>query len=201
MNMNEQQKKGAIEALLFYYGEPMEAAKIAKFLGFKEEECSALLEELSKNLDADEESGLTLLKNDGKVQLATKPSLGWISKKLIEDEFKEELTPAALETIAIIAYLGPVARSVIDYIRGVNSTFILRNLLIRGLVGRELQDGKKNIYEYTVSFDFLKHLGIRSVEDLPEYQKYKHILESFEQTEGKEQPEEQQVPLPNEEEL
>lgn len=181
----EKQKRAAIEALLFYYGEPIEIKRIAKLLEFKEEECSALIDELSASFAAREESGFMLLKNDGKVQIATKTTFSWILKRIGEDEFKEELTPAALETISIIAYLGPITRSVIDYIRGVNATFILRNLLIRGLIGRQLQQGKKNIYEYTVSFDFLKHLGIRSVEDLPEYQKYKHILESFEQMEGK----------------
>lgn len=176
-----------LEALLFYYGEPIEVGKAAKLLSMKEEECTALAEKLAEKLDANADGGLTLMRNDGKIQLATKPSLAWVSKKLVEEEFREELTPAALETAAIIAYLEPVTRSVIDYIRGVNSTFILRSLLIRGLIMRSLQEGKRNIYEYSVSFNFLKHLGVASVEDLPEYRKYKNILQSFEKSEAAEE--------------
>ncbi len=182
----EEEKIAAIEAFLFYYGEPVSVRKIAKFLDMKDDEVKSLVEKLASNLSSNEEAGLFILKNEEEVELATKPSLGWISKKLIEEEFKEELTPAALETVAIIAYLQPVTRAVIDYIRGVNSTFILRNLLIRGLATRNLQSGKKNVYEYSVSFDFLKHMGIASVENLPEYQKYKNILKKFENFEPEE---------------
>ncbi len=178
--MNNEEKTAAIQALLFYYGEPLAVGKAAKLLGMKEEECASVVEALSVKLNDDPSAGFVILRNGDEIELATKPSLAWIFKKLIEEEFKEELTPAALETIAIVAYLGPVTRAVIDYVRGVNSTFILRNLLIRGLVSRDLAAGKKNVFEYRISFDFLKHMGLTRVEDLPEYQKYKNILQKFE---------------------
>ncbi len=57
---------------------------------------------------------------------------------------------------------------------------MLRHLLIRGLVTRELEAGKKNVYEYSVSFEFLKHMGVKSVKELPEYEKYQGILKQFE---------------------
>ncbi len=195
---NNKEKKAAIEALLFHYGEPINVGKMAKMVGFKEDECHSLIKELSSDLNDNPASGLAIMENGDEVELATKASLSWVLKKLIEEEFKEELTPAALETAAIVAYLGPVTRATIDYIRGVNSTFILRNLLIRGLVSRSLQSGKKNVYEYRVSFDFLKHLGISRLEDLPEYQKYKNILKDFESFEEKQ---EEGAPAPAEEEL
>ncbi len=185
--MNKEEKTAAVQALLFYYGEPIAVGKAAKLLGMKEEECASVVEALSAKLNDDPSSGFVLLRNGDEIELATKPSLAWIFKKLIEEEFKEELTPAALETISIVAYLGPVTRAVIDYVRGVNSTFILRNLLIRGLVSRNLAAGKKNVFEYRVSFDFLKHMGVARVEDLPEYQKYKNILQKFEHFEGTEE--------------
>ncbi len=178
--MTNEEKTAAIQALLFYYGEPLAVGKAAKLLGMKEEECASIVEALSTKRNGDPSSGCVILKNGDEIELATKPSLAWIFKKLIEEEFKEELTPASLETIAIVAYLGPVTRAVIDYVRGVNSTFILRNLLIRGLVSRDLAAGKKNVFEYRISFDFLKHMGLSRVEDLPEYQKYKNILQKFE---------------------
>ena len=112
-----------------------------------------------------------------------------ISEKLAKEEFKEDLTPAALETLSVVAYLGPMPRSMIDYVRGVNSSFMLRNLLMRGLVERTLSEKRKNVYEYRVSFDFLKHMGIGTIGELPEYEKYKNILASFE-TQGTGNPEE-----------
>jgi chromosome segregation and condensation protein ScpB len=65
----------------------------------------------------------------------------------------------------------------IDFIRGVNSSYILRNLLMRGLIERERSS---NTYNYKITFDFLKHLGLNSVNELPEYEKYKNILEEYE---------------------
>ncbi len=192
--MNESEKLAAIEALLFFYGEPIGVAKIAKITGFPEKECGELLEVLAQNLAADPKRGLMLLEEGKSVQLATKPNLAWLTKKLLESEFKEELTPAALETLSLIAYLGPVPRSTIDYIRGVNSTFMLRHLLIRGLVTRELEAGKKNVYEYSVSFDFLKHMGVKSIRNLPEYEKYQGILKQFESESAIETAEQKEVP-------
>lgn len=182
-------KLAALEALLFYYGEPLDAKKICKFLEIKEEECKSLTEELNTKLNSDEKSGLMLLKHGDLFQLATKPELIWLGQRMIQEEFKEELTPAALETLSIIAYLGPVPRSTVDYIRGVNSSFILRGLLVRGLVTRETQAERRNTFEYKVSFDFLKHLGLGKIEDLPEYEKYKNILNSFEVSQSPENPE------------
>ncbi|MGC9603606.1 MAG: SMC-Scp complex subunit ScpB [Minisyncoccia bacterium] len=191
MEMEEKNNNtvSALEALFFYYGEPLDVKKISKLLGIKESDCDALIEELSLKLRSDEKSGLTLVKHGNFFQLATRPELAWLGQKLIQEEFKEELTPAALETLSIIAYLGPVPRSTVDYVRGVNSSFILRSLLVRGLVNREVQATRKNTFEYRVSFDFLKHLGLEKIEDLPEYEKYKNILTSFEATQSSENPE------------
>ena len=129
-----------------------------------------------------------LVRHGDLFQLATKPDLAWLGQKLVQEEFKEELTPATLETLSIIAYLGPVARSTVDYIRGVNSSFILRALLVRGLVTRHFQEARKNTFEYKVSFNFLKHLGLGKIEELPEFEKYKNILTSFEASQVPENP-------------
>ncbi len=174
------EKLAAVEALLFLYGEPITQAKIAKIIECTEKECAELLRALAANLKANSDRGLMLQEEKDSVQLATKPNLAWLTKKLVEAEFKAELTPAALETLSLIAYLGPIPRSTVDYIRGVNSSFILRALLLRGLIVRELQAGKKNVYEYRASFDFLKHMGIAHVSELPEYEKYHELLKRFE---------------------
>ncbi len=183
MNENtipNQSQEAALEALLFHYGEPIAIKNIAKFLNLKKEACESTIDEYGKKLEENPERGLILLKKEDKIQLVTKPEFKEIAQKLIEEEFKQELSPASLETLTIIAYLGPIPRATIDYIRGVNSSFTLRNLYLRGLVERNIKEGKGNIYYYRASFDFLKHMGLTKQEELPEYEKYKNILESFE---------------------
>ncbi len=172
-------KYAALEALLFYYGEPMELKRVAKFLGMDEKSAEELLIEFGEVLGRDERRGLLLLRNGNVFQLGTKPPFHKFGEALAQEEFKEELTPAAVETLSIIAYLGPVTRSTIDFIRGVNSSFILRSLLMRGLVTRAPHERKKNVFEYSASFDFLRHMGIESPGALPEYDRYRRILEEF----------------------
>lgn len=165
-----------LEALLFYYGEPISFNKISSILDIKEEEVSSLVQEFYGKMESDPLRGLFLLIKDDKAQLATKPDFHSIFQKLIEDDLKEELTPAAIETLSIISYLGPISRADIDYIRGVNSSFTIRNLILRGLIERKTGKTKSNIYEYEASFDFLSHVGVKKIEDLPQYEQYHNLL-------------------------
>ena len=170
--------EGRIEALLFLFGSPVRIKKLADTLGVKiktiEEGLESLKEKL-KSLDR----GLTIIEHEGKVQLATKPELNSILAKTIADDLDTPLTPASLETIAIVAYLGPCRRSLIEHIRGVNSSFILRSLLIRGIVEREPDPQRHNTFLYKVTFDFLRHMGVESRETLPDYDKYKNFADLF----------------------
>ncbi len=173
-NLDNQKIIAAIEALLFVYGEPLEIKRIAKILKTNE----AAVKDAVKNLEEgylSENRGLKLVSFGDEVQLATKPDFASLLEDFIKEEFKEILTPAALETLSLIAYLGPISRSQIDYYRGVNSSFIVRSLLIRGLVERSTDPKRANVYLYAPSFDLLKYLGLSKVEDLPEYEKFKTI--------------------------
>lgn len=173
-------KIAELEALLFYYGEPIALKKIAGFLNLSEGECEKLIKELKTEYQNNSRRGLTILFQEKRIQLATKEIFRSLGQKLSEEEFRQELSPASLETLAIIAYFGPMPRSIIDYIRGVNSSFTLRSLLMRGLVDRETNSEKGNIYQYQISFEFLKHMGLEKISDLPEYEKYKEALKRFE---------------------
>lgn len=166
-----------LEALLFFYGEPITVIKASSLLGVTKDECSAAATELGDSLERDYSRGLTLLRRGDEIQLATKPLLKSLGEKIIKEEIRENLTPAALETLSLVAYLGPIPRSTVDYIRGVNSSFILRNLAMRGLVDR---DEKGNSYLYKPSFKFLEHMGLQKTEDLPEYSHFHEILARFE---------------------
>ena len=180
LTLMDEQKQAELEALLFIYGEPITLKRISKFIGLSESATKSLIEEYQQYLNDTPERGLTLVQNNDQIQLVTKPQFQAIARQLIKEEFRENLTPASLETLSIISYLGPMPRSTIDQIRGVNASFILRSLLVRGLIEREPNPKQKNIYLYRISMDFLKHLGLQKKEDLPNYQDYKDILERFE---------------------
>lgn len=173
---NTTRKIAELEALLFEHGEPISIKKISKIIGVGEKKCKELIQEYTDKLSHNER-GLTLLQKENEIQLTTKPELEKVIDHLKGEEFKEELTPASLEVLTIIAYLGPISKMDIDYIRGVNSNFTLRSLLVRGLIEREKID---NHYQYKITFKFLRHMGIRRTEDLPEYENYKDLLKKFE---------------------
>ena len=169
-----------LEALLFVYGEPMEEKKAAKILGVPLEEVHTAAGALGERL-VKSGSALTLLANDGRVQLVTKPAFSELAQTVLKNELQEELTPAALETLAIVSYAGSAPRSVIDYIRGVNSSFILRALLIRGLVERSLDPARGNAYRYAPSFELLRHLGLQKLEDLPDFSRLNGLITKLSQ--------------------
>lgn len=169
----------ALESLLFIYGEPIGLEKIAELLEVKQEELGEVISGFEIRLKTDNSRGLILNRINNQIQLTTKPDFQKLGEKIIKEEIKENLTPATLETLSIVAYNGPIARSTIDYLRGVNSGYILRNLLVRGLIERYPDPRRPYVFLYNVSFDFLKHMGLAKQEELPEYQKYKDLVETF----------------------
>jgi len=154
-----------LESILFLKGEPVSVRWLAKTLDKKEEEINISLEHLSKQL---ENRGVRLVRNGNEVVLATAPESAEILKSIVKSEFDSELSKASLETLSIILYKNTASRAEIDYIRGVNSSFILRNLLIRGLVEREVKRGEDRSYIYKPSLSLLEHLGVKSLEELPD---------------------------------
>ncbi len=173
--MDKNNLEANLEALLFTYGEPIAIEKIAGLLSTDPKIIKTELINLENSLNQNNR-GLMVIKKEGRVQLVTKPDLDQITQKIIEVEFKEELTPAAVETLAILAYGGPLHRAEIEYIRGVNSSYILRNLLMRGLIEKDPPAGGKN---YSLSFNCLKQLGLASLNELPDYQQYQELIQRF----------------------
>lgn len=170
-----------LEALLFIYGDPIDVKKAAEILGVTKDAVDKAAHELV-NLLIKEERGLVLLIHSDKLQLATKPEFSALLEKVMKAELTESLTPASLETLAIIAYASPIGRAEIDYIRGVNSSYTLRALLIRGLIDRHSDPKRGNAFLYGPSFDLLKYLGIYKLENLPEYEKFRALAESIKTT-------------------
>lgn len=166
----------ALEAALFAYGEPMPRKALTDLLQLSPDAVDALISEYKAALEGDMRRGLTILDQGHRVQLVTKPEISGIISALFKAEVAEELTPAALETLSLITYFGPLSRAKLEYVRGVNSAFTLRNLLIRGLVERTPEPGRANSYQYRASADLLRHLGVRAPEDLPDFEKLRELL-------------------------
>ncbi|MBI3630865.1 MAG: SMC-Scp complex subunit ScpB [Candidatus Sungbacteria bacterium] len=159
-----------LETILFVHGDPMTLSRLAGIAGVSEPEAEAALEELARDYET---RGLALVRTKNTYQLGSHPDSTHYIEALVKEEFSEELSRSSLETVAIIAYKGPISRAEIDYVRGVNSSFALRNLLMRGLVERDDELGDGRAYRWRVSGDFLKHLGIASFSDLPRYEELK----------------------------
>jgi len=142
-----------------------------------EESVKAELEELKTKYNSSE-SGIRLVEVNDEYQLVTNPELADFVKHFVKDELTGELTPASLETLTVIAYRGPISKPVLEQIRGVNCSLIIRNLLIRGLISVEA-DTVKMSESYSVTVDFFRYLGLNSVTELPEYAKL-HTAENLE---------------------
>ena len=155
-----------IESILFASGEPMTAGTLARYAGVSPDEAASALINLQKALLG---RGILLIENNGAFQLGTHPDNAQFLEQLARSEFGQELSRAALETLAIIAYKGPLSRADIEHIRGVNSSFILRNVLLRGLVERVENPRDLRSYSYRITHDFLALLGIAAITDLPDY--------------------------------
>jgi segregation and condensation protein B len=168
--MNLEQK---IEAILFYKNEPLEIKELSKLAGAGEREIREALKILAKNL---ENRGICLIETNDEVSLTTAPEMKNIVEQIAKDEMSSEIGKAGLETLAIILYNGPVSHREIDYIRGVNSAFILRNLCIRGLVEKESDPKDQRVFKYKSSLSLLAHLGLKKVDELPEFDVFKNKL-------------------------
>jgi len=159
-----------IEAVLFAAGKPVSVKQLVKLLNVPQEIVREALDDLRARWNTDA-SGLHLLEHEGSVQLVSNPACAALVQSLVKEEVSGELTRPSLETLTIVAYRGPVTKPEIEQIRGVNCSLILRNLLMRGLI-EEREDPGRLQSTYTVSIDFLRHLGLSSLSELPGYEDF-----------------------------
>lgn len=172
-----------IEAVLFFKSEPVSVDYLAKVLEVSSSDIEEGINELAAILEG---RGIRLLFYDGAVALGTAPEFSGLVESLIKEELSKDIGKAGLETLAIVLYRGPVTRSEIDYIRGVSSTFILRNLMVRGLVERVPHPTDSRSFLYKPTFELLSYLGISRVEELPEYEAVRNEMDAFKAREDKE---------------
>ena len=153
-----------LEALLFVAERPLARREIASIAGVSADEVDARLGDLEVQLRG---RGIRLVAAGEQVELATAPEAGALIARYIGAD-GVRLSPAALETLAIVAYRQPVTRAVVERIRGVDSDYVLRSLLHRRLVvehGRAEAPGRPILYG--TGFEFMERFGLTTLDDLP----------------------------------
>ena len=166
--------KAVIEGLLFISGdEGLTLEELENILEINVTELKMLIKELYKDYQKNDRGiKLELLGNHFK--LTTKQEHKEYYKKLIKEEETNKLSKAALETLSIIAYNEPISRLDIDEIRGVSSIFVIRKLILKGLIeskGKSDAPGRPTLYG--VTSNFLDYFGLGSTKELPEIKKEK----------------------------
>ncbi len=167
-----------LESLLFYKGEPERRSTLAALLEVSLEELDTTARLLSASLA---ERGIRLLAVDDELELVTAPEASEVILRLRKNELTKDLGKAGAETLAIILYSGPLSRTQVDHIRGVNSTFIIRNLEVRGLIERVINPANARQSLLRATPDLLKHLGVTSVDELPDRGSIRASLAAFEE--------------------
>jgi segregation and condensation protein B len=159
--------KSQILSVLFVAGKPVAIKELQDVLEVTEDEIKHAITELVAD---NHNSGIILLAQNNKLQLASNPDNSPFVKKFLSLELREKLTESALETLAIILYRQPVSKAEIENIRGVNSQYVLRHLLIRGLIEKIPSATDKRTQHYKTTLEFMQHLGIKDTNELPDFE-------------------------------
>jgi segregation and condensation protein B len=153
-----------LEALLFVAERPLSRREIAALAGVPREDVDARLGDLEVSLRG---RGIRIVAAGDRVELATDPDAGALIARYVGVD-AVRLSPASLETLAIVAYRQPITKAGVERIRGVDSDYSLRSLMHRRLVtelGRSEAPGRPILYG--TGFEFLERFGLTSLDDLP----------------------------------
>ena len=173
-----QELPGAIEAILFVSGDPVNAEKIADILDCSKADVVKTLNDLMNRYEQNPWSGLTIVRAEDSYVMMTKPSEKKVLERLFGPRTQAPLSQASYETLAVIAYNQPCTRAQVEQVRGVSSDSIISRLLDRGWIeeaGNLDAPGRPALFK--TSKQFLTEFGIESVKDLPpmELMSYKTI--------------------------
>jgi len=157
-----------IESLLFLKTKSVSIGAIARALSEKKDAVEQAVADLMETRNV-AESGIHVVQSDEGLVLVTNPAFGDLLAEQIKEDRQSELTRPQLETLTIIAYRGPITKAEIEHVRGVNCSLIVRNLLVRGLI-EERDDEVRLLPVYSLTSDMVRHLGIHSLQELPDYE-------------------------------
>lgn len=170
--------KAIVEGLLFLSGEDgLTLEEISNVIEKNTDEVKLIIKELYNDY-INENRGIQIEFLGNHFKLTTKKEHKEYYKKLVIDEENSILSQSALETLAIIAYNAPITRVDIDNIRGVNSSYAVRKLLLKGLieeVGISDAPGRPKLYNITPRF--LDYFGLGSIDELPKLEEKEIMID------------------------
>ncbi len=170
----------SIEAILFATSQPQSIASLSSRLSVAKEEVLEALKELEGQFEG---HGIMLVVHESEATLVTRPEQGTLIETIRKDELQKELSRASAETLAIIVYHNETTKAQIEFIRGVNASYSIRALQMRGLI--EQKGAGRSVY-YVPTIEALEHFGVSSVESLPDFAETKQKIDTLLQ--GQEQP-------------
>ena len=166
--------KNKIEALIFLSKEPLSIDELTKYFKLEKQQIEEAVDELKEDK---KNTGINLKTDKGILSFVTNPSCGEEIKNFFHPEMKiKKLSKSTMETLAIIAYKGPITKGEIEVIRGVSAEKAISNLLEKNLIyisGKKKSIGTPNIYNVTE--DFYSYLNIDKEENLPGYEEFRKI--------------------------
>ena len=175
-----------VESILLLADEPVPASQMGEVLEIPRAEVEALLRELADSY-AREGRGFVLRESGPGWRLYSDPECAPWLERFVTGHRHARLTGASLEVLAIVAYKGPISRSEISEIRGVESDGVVKTLLQRGLIEGSTArgEGPASAFLFEVSDDFLEKMGLRSVDELPPLTEFMPDAEAVEDMEAK----------------
>ncbi len=165
-----------IEAALFFRGGALSIKELASQIDLSYEETESGVTSLTMALEG---RGIRVVREGETVALATAPDTHALIEKMRREELEGPLGKAGLETISIVVFRGPLSRSDIEYVRGVNCSSILRSLLIRGLIERIENPSDKRSFLYRATAELPAYLGVGSLTDIPGYTETRENIENI----------------------
>jgi segregation and condensation protein B len=159
-----------LEAVLFVAADPVHISSLVRATGARTREVEAALGQLERELAG---RGIRLIRAQQQVTLSTAPEAAVVVERFIGTNMRTQLSAAALETLAIIAYMGPVTKSQVEEVRGVSAEATIKHLLGRGLIeakGASTTPGRPTLYKITPGF--LQAFGLAKVSDLPQLKQF-----------------------------
>lgn len=169
--MNNNQLQSILESVLFVAGKEVRLKQLVALTGADESDIMHALNELHNQYKQDHTRGIRLLAHEGGVELVTAGKNASFVAQIASAEQKQQkeaLSDASMETLAVLVYRGPLSKAAIDHLRGINSSLILRNLLIRGIAEKIVNQATREEL-YQVSAEFLRQMGKDRLEEFPDY--------------------------------
>ena len=177
--VDKEELKGRLEAVLFAAGDPISVREMAALLEVVPDTVEVILDEMEEAYGR-LHRGITILRLDDRLQLATKPEYSRWVLKLAQVNERQTLSKGALECLAIVAYKQPVTRVQVDEIRGVSSDYVMNKLLDRGfitVIGRKNVPGRPKLYATTE--EFLRQFGFSNLKVFTSDETYQELIGSL----------------------